>query len=186
MGNGDRPQLIGISGTFSSGKDTVAHYLVRDFGYSHVSTGDMVREVALAEHGSIERPVLHEVATAYRRQHGAGAFVEKALEKSRPLVVTGIRSLGEAKAIKAGGGLLLFVDAPVEVRYERMKSRLRDEETELSLEEFMKNEAKEMYSGPTDADFNIAGIKTMSDIVVQNILPLDEYIALVYNKLALK
>ncbi len=179
-------QLVGISGTFASGKDTVAEYLVRDFGFVHASTSDLVREVALRERGSVERPVLREVAEGYRKAHGAGVFVDMALEKPRPLVVTGIRSLGEAKAITQAGGILLFVDAPVEVRYQRMKSRLRDDETQLSLDEFVKNEEKEMYGGPSDADFNLRGIKALADVTIENTMPLDDYIALAYQKLGLK
>ena len=88
--------LIGIAGTFASGKDTVAEFLVRDFGYTHVSTGDMVRKVATEKYGSIERPVLVKTATELRYENGAGALVSEALKEARPLVITGIRSLGEA------------------------------------------------------------------------------------------
>lgn len=171
------PELIGIAGSFASGKDTIAHALEADYGFTHVSTGDMVREVAMRERGSIERPVLHEVATEHRFRDGAGVFVVHALEKPRPLVVTGIRSLGEAKALKAAGGVLLFIDAPVEVRYERMKARHRDAETELTLEQFKANEATEWHEGETDADFNLRDIKAMADIVLENVLPLEEFIA---------
>lgn len=136
MNTSNKPQLIGIAGSFASGKDTIAHALVADFGFTHISTGDMVREVALRERGSIERPVLHAVADEHRHRDGAGAFIKHALKKPRPLVVTGIRALGEAKELKSQGGLLIFVDAPVEVRYERMRARHRDKETELSLADF--------------------------------------------------
>lgn len=168
--------LIGISGTFGSGKDTLATHLVKNFGYTHVSTGDLVREVATRERGSVERPVLHDVADFHRKHDGAGYFVEEALKKPQPLVITGIRSLGEAKALKAAGGLLVFVDAPIELRYERMKARLRDDETKLSLEEFAFNEEKEMCSGPTDADFNIRGIHEMADTTLENTGDVDEFI----------
>ena len=179
-------QLIGISGTFASGKDTVAEFLVKDFDFTHVSTGDMVRKVAREKYGSIERPVLHKTATEMRYENGAGALVTEALKEKQPLVITGIRSLGEAKALKEAGGTLLFVDAPVEVRYERVKSRARDNEMSLSLDEFRANEEKELYAGPNDEDFNIRGVGEMADISVENILSLDEYIALVYSKLGLK
>lgn len=178
--------LIGISGTFASGKDTVAEFLVKDFGFTHVSTGDMVRKVAMEKYGSIERPVLHMTATELRYANGSGALVLEALKEKRPLVITGIRSLGEAKALKNAGGRLLFVDAPLEVRYERVKSRSRDNETALTLDEFKANEEKELYAGPNDEDFNIRGIGEMADIKVENTLPLDEYIQLVYSKLGLK
>ncbi len=186
MSTYNKPDLIGISGTFASGKDTIAEFLVRDFGFTHVSTGDMVRKVATEKYGSIERPVLVKTATELRYANGAGALVEEALKESRPLVITGIRSMGEAKALKAAGGILLFVDAPVEVRYQRVKSRQRDNETELTLQQFQANEEKEMYAGPNDEDFNIRGIGEMADIHIENTLPLDDYIALAYQKLGLE
>ncbi|MEO5499136.1 MAG: AAA family ATPase [Candidatus Saccharimonadales bacterium] len=170
------PELIGIAGSFASGKDTVAHALEADYGFTHVSTGDMVREAALRERGSIERPVLFEVADAHRHRDGAGIFVMHALEKPRPLVITGIRSLGEAKALKQAGGILLFIDAPVEVRYERMLARHRDSETGLTLEQFEANEHKEWHSGETDADFNLRDVKAMADLVMDNVVPMKEFI----------
>ena len=179
-------QLIGISGPFASGNDTVAEFLVKDFGFTHVSTSNMVRRAALAKYGSIERPILAKTATELRYENGAGALVTEALKESRPLVITGIRSLGEAKALKAAGGTLLFVDAPLEVRYKRVQSRSRDNETFLTLDEFKANEEKELYAGPNDEDFNIRAIGAMADVTVQNVLPLDEYIELVYTKLGLK
>lgn len=179
------PDLVGIAGSFASGKDTVAHALEADYGFTHVSTGDMVREVARRERGSIERPVLFAVADEHRHRDGAGVFVVHALEKPRPLVITGIRSLGEAKAIKAAGGLLLFIDAPPTIRYQRMKARHRDTETELTLEQFEANEQKEWHAGETDADFNLRDVKTMSDVVMDNVLPINEFILLAEKQLHL-
>lgn len=180
-----KTELIGIAGSFASGKDTIAHALEADYGFTHVSTGDMVRAAAMKERGSIERPVLHEVATEHRYRYGAGVFVEHALEKPRPLVITGIRSLGEAKALKVAGGVLLFIDAPVEVRYERMKARHRDAEIELTLDQFKANEATEWYEGDDDADFNLRDIKEMADVVMDNVLPINEFIAEVERRLSL-
>lgn len=180
------PQLIGIAGSFASGKDTIAHRLADDFGFTHVSTGDMVREIALRERDSIERPVLHEVADQHRKRDGAGIFVRHALQKPRPLVITGIRSLGEAKELKQHGGLLLFIDAPSEVRYERMRSRNRDAEVGLSLEQFRANEEQEWHQGESDADFNLRDIKAMADITIENTLPVDQLIAIVYAAVGLR
>lgn len=177
--------IIGIAGTLATGKDTVAERLAEQFGYTHVSTGDIVRELAMEEHGSIERPVLYEIAKAHRESEGAGFLVKHALQHEPPLVITGLRSLGEAKALKAGGGILLFVDAPIEVRYERMRSRQRDNETALTLEGFKQNEAKEWYAGPLDSDFNLRDIEKMSDIVIDNSLTLEPFLAMVFEKLEL-
>lgn len=185
MNTSAKPELIGIAGSFASGKDTVAHALEADYGFTHVSTGDMVREAAMRERGSIERPVLFEVADEHRHRDGAGVFVVHALEKSRPLVITGIRSLGEAKALKQAGGILLFIDAPAKVRYERMQARHRDAETELTLEQFEANEHKEWHSGETDADFNLRDVKAMADVVMDNVLPLKDFILQAEKQLSL-
>lgn len=176
MNTSAKPDLIGIAGSFASGKDTIAHVLEADYGFTHVSTSDMVRAAARRERESIERPVLFEVANQHRHRDGAGVFVLHALENPRPLVITGIRSLGEAKALKAAGGILLFIDAPAEIRYARMRSRRRDTETELSLEQFEANEQKEWHAGETDADFNLRDIKAMADHVLHNVLPIEEFI----------
>lgn len=178
-------QILGISGTFASGKDTIAKHLEQDKGYTHVSTGDMVRKVAQEKYGSIERPVLYKTATELRYENGAGALMLEALKESRPIVISGIRTLGEAKALQSAGGVLLYVDAPVEIRYERVKSRARDAETELTLDEFKQNEEKEMYAGPNDEDFNIRGIKDVADIIVENTMPLGEFIDMVDHKIGL-
>lgn len=183
MSTSNKPRLIGIAGSFASGKDTIAHRLVEDFDFTHVSTSDIVREIALKERDSIERPVLFEVAERHRKHDGAGVFVRHALQKPRPLVITGMRSLGEAKELKQHGGVLVFVDAPVEVRYERMRSRLRDAETGLSLEQFKANEKKEWHAGDSDADFNLGGIKAMADVTIENTLPVDDFITIVYAAL---
>lgn len=185
MSTSNKPQLIGIAGSFASGKDTIAHRLVADFDFTHVSTSDMVREVALRERDSIERPVLFEVADQHRKRDGAGVFVRHALQKPRPLVITGLRSLGEAKELKQHGGTLLFIDAPIEVRYERMRSRSRDGEVSLALDEFRANEEKEWHAGETDADFNLGGIKAMADVTIDNTLPVDNFVAIVYAALGL-
>lgn len=179
-------QIIGIAGTLASGKDTIAHHLVADHGYIHVSTSDMVRKIAMGKYGSIERPVLYTTAREFRYEYGAGAFVLEALKEPLPTVISGIRTLGEAKALLDAGGTLLYIDAPVETRYDRVKSRNRDRETELTLEQFKANEEKELYAGPNDEDFNIRGIRDIADIVVENTLPLDEFISLVYSRLQLR
>jgi len=174
---GNRIEVIGMAGMFASGKDTLADYLVEKHGYRHLSTGDMVREIAQEKHGSIERPVLFETAKELRETEGPGALVIEALKKGQPIVITGIRSLGEMNEIHKAGGIMVFVDAPLEIRYERMRSRSRDKEHMLSIEEFAANEQKEWYGGPLDSDFNLRDIKQHADIIIDSSVPLEEFIA---------
>ena len=90
------PPIVGLAGTFASGKDTLARDLVKRGHYVHFSTSDMVRAEASRLYGSTERPVLARTADELRHRDGAGVFAARALEMAgvRPVIVSGIRSLG--------------------------------------------------------------------------------------------
>lgn len=176
--------IIGLSGTFAAGKDVLANNLQDKFGLMHMSTGDIVREIAQMEKGSTERPVLQEVATELRQTYGGGILVQRAIDRYHNsirtyagVVITGIRSLGEAKEVKALDGKLVFIDAPIELRYQRMQERQRDQEAGLSFEEFKQREKKELNSGLSDADFNISKLKEIADITLENSGTLEDFYA---------
>ena len=178
------PEVIGLGGTFASGKDTLAEYLAQNFDFQHVSTGDIVRAVAQERYGNIERPTLQKTAIELRTENGSGVLVERALATgTRPIVLSGIRTAGEVAAIKAAGGVMMFVDADSEKRYERMRGRLRDGETELTLEEFLANEAKEVEVTASDADQNIGVVRSMSDIMLDNNGSKEEFFSSAIEKL---
>ena len=175
--------IIGIAGSFGSGKDTLADYLVAHQNYFHVSTGDLVRKESIKRHNSVERnPYLQETATYLRKNFGGGVLVERALDayakqkaKHKGVVITGIRSLGEAKAIQKAGGRLVFVDAPIDLRYARIQARQRDNESKVSLEHFKMSEQKENSQSDSDADFNIFKIKELADVQLSNDTDVDSF-----------
>lgn len=167
--------ILGLSGSISAGKDMLADHLQEKFGLMHISLGDIVREIAQAQHGSIERPILNKVATELRQTYGGSVLVERAIDRYHNsirnypgLVITGVRSLGELNAIKEQGGKIVYVDAPIEVRHKRNQDRQRDEEAKLTLEQFKAREETELYSGISDKDFNITKIGEMADIKLNN------------------
>lgn len=167
--------ILGISGTLSSGKNSLAEYLEQKFGLMHISTADMIREIAQAQHGSIERPILYQTANDLRKTYGSAVLVERAIDRYHNsirnyagVIVSDLRSTGEANKIKELGGKVVFVDAPIELRYERMKARQRDGESLVSFEEFKQNEQKELTSGMSDSDFNLTKIGEMADVKLQN------------------
>lgn len=181
--------IIGVTGTFASGKDTVAEVLEQEYKVLHVSTGDIVREKSMERHGSIERnPYLQETATYFRKEHGGDYFVREAykrfLEVSdayHGVVITGIRSLGEARAIHDLGGVLVQVNAPIEIRYQRMIARQRDEETKMTLDEFKASEANERTGGDDDASFNIDKLAEVADVRVENAGTFEEFKEKIYE-----
>ena len=185
--------IIGLSGTFASGKDTLAHHLLQKHNFMHVSTGDMVRAVAEAEYGNTERPTLVKTANELRDKRGPGVLAELALERYElyrggytGIVISGVRSLGEANAVQAKGGIILFTDAPIETRYERIKNRQRAHEEQLSLEDFKKSEELENHTVHDDpAVQDIAGVRELADIIVLNTDDVEAFCADAEQKLGL-
>jgi dephospho-CoA kinase len=171
--------VLGISGTFASGKGTLAAYLAKHYNLLNVSTSDMLAAEAMREFGNTDRPSKHAAGERLRRAQGGGVLAQIALDKlvsdktHDGIVVSDLRSLGEANVVKNAGGIIIFVDAPIELRYQRMTSRARDAETNITLADFKEREAREWCSGTTDADFNLGGIKTLADIQLTNDNTLD-------------
>lgn len=186
-------KIIGLSGTFASGKDTLAHHLVQKFNYLHISTGDMVRAVAESKYGNTERPTLQVTANELRESRGPGVLADLAMERYNDqkdeysgVVISGVRSLGEAKAIQDAGGTVVFVDAPVEVRYQRIQDRQRANEEDLSLDEFIKSEELEInkaHDNPAVQD--LIGVKERADLQLVNGHNIEEFFSDAENKLGL-
>lgn len=176
------PKIIGLAGALASGKDSLANYLVDHHQFCHVSTGDLVRQVAMKRYGSIERPILYKTANELRNERGHGVLGEMALEYydsvkdkyTGGLIVSGLRALAEAKAVKDAGGTIIYTDAPFERRYNWMKGRGRDKETEITPEEFKKREADE--NGGVNPAFNISSIKPFANTVIQNDGTFEEFL----------
>lgn len=171
----EKTLIVGLAGTFAAGKDIGAEYLEETYGLVAVSTGDMVRKIARKKYDSVERHILHKAADETRREKGAGVFVEEAIKEYRQLhvdkhgvVVSGIRSIGEAKTLLQLGGVLIFVDAPREVRFKRSTGRSRDGD-EKTLEAFIEQEEKELAGqGDDETVINLNGVRALADTIITN------------------
>jgi dephospho-CoA kinase len=177
------PEIVGVAGSGSAGQDTLAHFLVKEYGYAQASTSDMLRKISIAQYGNIERATLQIVGPAVRAERGAGALVIEGLEEPRPTIITSIRTLGEAKELKKAGGTLIFIDAEPKLRYERMIKRGRDGEANETFEKFMEITQKEQYAGPSDADYNLRDIKKIADISIDNNGTIEEFLSYAIEQL---
>lgn len=176
------PKIIGLAGTFASGKDSLARFLEEKYQIKHISTSDIVREFAQEKYGSIERPILYKTANELREARGAGVLSEIALERYASykekypggICVSGFRAWAEAEVVQKAGGLIVFTDAPERLRYERSISRARDNEKLSTFEEFLEREAAE--NGKVNSEFSIAGIKARADLVLDNDKDMESFL----------
>ncbi len=143
--------IIGITGTFCSGKGTIAEYLQTQ-GWGYVSLSDMLRQEARKQGRSLDRVELAKIGEELKRKIGPFALAQKALEymKEHPsphFVVESLRNLEEIRRFRKEKGFVLFsVDAPMEIRYKRELERKR--ENAGTPEEFKKREEAENSDNP--------------------------------------
>lgn len=174
--------IVGLAGLHASGKDALASFLETEYKFYHVSMGDITREEAMKRYGSIERPILYKTANEIRAVEGSGALGHRAKKRydavrekyPAGLVVSGFRTIAEAEAVREEGGIILYIDAPEKIRYERLVSRARAEEGVLSHEEFKKREDAE--NGGVDPAFSIIAVKDMADAIIPNETTIEAFI----------
>lgn len=168
--------IIGLTGENCSGKGTVAEYL-KSKGFYYLSLSDVIREELAAEGKDITRENLIEKGNELRGSFGPAALAKKTiekLEKDRNYVIDSIRNAAEAKEVKAQqNAFLIYVTAPAEVRFERMKARGRENDPQ-TLEAFKKIEELEMKNEEKTKQslleaFEIADRKMINDGSIENL-----------------
>ena len=135
--------LIGITGTNSSGKETVAEYLIKK-GFAHFSLSDELREIAKERGSDTTRETLIALGNELRKKYGEGELAKRVLKKIQgKAVVSSIRNLGEIKELKKQKNFILVnVDAKPQIRFKRAQKRNRLGDTK-TLKEFIAQEERE-------------------------------------------
>lgn len=145
----DKPRLIGLTGTNGAGKGEAAAYFVSK-GYAFFSLSDIVREELGRRGEALTRDNLIRTGNELRERFGPDVLARRTMDKVRgPAVIDSIRNTREVAYLRRREGfVLLALDAPVEVRFQRAAARGRDESAS-SLEEFRRKEAEERAGGET-------------------------------------
>ncbi|MGD2295073.1 MAG: AAA family ATPase [Candidatus Aminicenantes bacterium] len=165
-------RLIGLTGTNGSGKGEAADYFKKK-GFAYLSLSDLIRDELQKEKKEVTRDNLIQKGNQLREKYGPDILARRAIEKVKDkAIIDSIRNPFEVEFLrKHGKFILLAIDAPVELRYERAKRRGR-EESASSLEEFVQKEKEEMtgsengqqlYSCMTMADHIIINDGTLED-----------------------
>lgn len=172
-------RLIGLAGAAGSGKDMAAEIICREFEAENLSTGDLIRTITrhiyrLPPDFNPVRDQLFEVATFIRNEIDPATTVKLCILQAKELnielaLLSGLRTVGEADALKAAGGVIIGIDADPKLRYERIYSRQRDTESNKTYEEFLVQDAFE-NDGVSDsgAGRGIRYIVAGADVVIPN------------------
>ena len=161
--------IIGLTGSYCAGKDTVAEYLVKERRYAHYSLSDVIREEMKKAGIDTTRENLISFGTKLRTENGNGVLAKKVLAKiddSKNYCITSIRHPDEVKELQKNKRFVLInVDAPQKIRFERMLQRNRAGDPK-TFEDFVRLEKMESQSSGSGQQL----VKTarLADIVFIN------------------
>lgn len=166
--------VVGLAGKIGSGKTVVSDYLHLKYGADQMRFSCILMDILDRLHLPPEREYLQKIGHSLRTSLGedviVNAFSEDLKEnKSRIIIVDGIRYMNEVEMLrKFENNLLLYIDAPVEIRYNRCVRRGEKGEGELSFQEFMRAEKRETERHLDEiskiADYSITNTKSIEDL----------------------
>jgi len=169
-------RVIGIVGLPGSGKSEAAA-VASDLEMPVVTMGDVIRAACRERGLEITEETMGDVASELREQHGDGAIaarslplLESELAEHDTVVVDGIRSRAELTRFRDAFGEafeLVAVEAPFELRLERIRDRGRDSSAEARADLRQRDE-RELGYGMDDA-------LDSADIVVENTGSLEAF-----------
>ncbi|MFA7074059.1 MAG: AAA family ATPase [Endomicrobiaceae bacterium] len=161
--------IIGLTGSYCSGKDTVADYIVQNNGFLHFSLSDEIRFIMKAKNIESTRENLIVFGTKLRQEQGNDVLAKSVISKFEPgknYCITSIRHTQEVLRFKTIKNFVLVnVDAPQSLRFERMQRRKRSGDPE-TLEKFIELENKEAQSSGSGQQVSLCS--KMADITFVN------------------
>ncbi|MFH1426714.1 MAG: AAA family ATPase [Candidatus Kerfeldbacteria bacterium] len=160
--------VIGLTGPKLGGKGTTSAILQAELGAKAYTMSDILADICTRLHLEKSREHLIAVATGLRKTLG-NDILAQVLKKDvlsaqdEIAVIDGIRMRSEIDLFKdIPGFTLVFIDAPLKMRYGRATTRgEKVGETELSFEEFTKEE-----EAPTETE--VSSFRGQAAFVIEN------------------
>ncbi len=170
---------IGLTGTIACGKEAVASLLV-EVGLIYFSLSDAVREEA--SRCGLSKPSrsdLQDLGNDLRRAYGREVLAQRTLARVRDsraehAVIDGIRNLYEIDSFRRNTCFLLVaVDAPLEIRFSRLRERQRPGDPE-TYEDFIEADSRDRGEGEDESGQQVGDCIKNADFSIWNTGSLDD------------
>lgn len=165
--------IIGISGRIAAGKETLTQFL-RDKGIKYFETRQVLIQILKEQGKEITRSNMQDLGDRLRKDGGAGALMQKILERinyqDENWIIDSLRNSGEAEFLRKKLGknfILISVDAPREIRFKRMKARMKQADNS-NWEEFLKVDERDNFDKENPMGQQTGKLIEMSDYVIVN------------------
>ena len=162
--------IIGVTGFFAAGKDSCAAYLEQR-GFGHLSLSDIIRQELEQCGEELNIANLTRTGNELRRRFGFDVLAQRALRRmtaGENYVVTSIRHPDEVRALRGAARpfVMLFIEAPQRLRFERSQQRGRAGD-EATFEAFAAAERAQL-DGSDPATQQLRACRQLADQVLDN------------------
>jgi len=167
-------KVVGLTGTMGSGKQTVMNIMLKKVSAYHVTLSDVIRGEIEKKHGYLNRTTLQDMGNEMRQKYGSHILALLAVEylprDKEMIIVDGLRHPHEVEYLKQKFGSafhMIAVDAPLEVRFERVQKRA-DMKDPRALDSFKEADKRDKGEGEPPHGQHVAECVKMADFVINN------------------
>ncbi|MBU5537594.1 MAG: AAA family ATPase [Candidatus Aenigmatarchaeota archaeon] len=175
-------KIIGLTGTIGSGKDVAREILEKKFNTVSVKLSDLLDYSSLKKRGiNITRKIQQDLGDQLRQKYGTHVLAKIAIEfmkkNDNVKIIDGIRNPGEVDFLRQKFGedfKLIAIDAPQQIRFERIVKRNRPTDPK-NWEEFVAADERDQGKNQPEYGQQVKKCIEMSDVVIQNDGSLEEF-----------
>lgn len=166
--NNQKQIVIGIAGPMGAGKGTVTTYLMQQYHALNLRYSGILQDILRRLDLPYQREALADLAEALRTTFGADVLSRALVgdvQRSHAaiVVIDGIRKKDELDVLRTlPGFVFVYVDAPLELRYERIHQR--DEKIDDRTKTFEEFVADQQHA----ADRDVPTLRQYADHVIDN------------------
>lgn len=169
-------KVIGVTGTIVCGKEYIKELIVKKFDSYQVSLSGAIRgEMEKKKLGrEFSRKTLQDMGNELRQKYGAHILAKVSTEfmpRAKPvMIVDGIRNPGEVEYLKKtykNDFILVGVDAPQRLRFERVQKRNRPLDPK-TWEDFVALDERDQGKDEPPYGQQVRKCIEMADILIEN------------------
>lgn len=165
-------QVLILLGKARSGKDTVADFLAKKFGFKKFVFSSVLEKELVKQGKKVSKKSMALLGDELRKKHGMGIVAKKLLKKvllkpeEKKIVFVGARSVKEIELIKEKfpHAKLVLIEAEEKERFERRSELDPDDLNEFSLRDKTDEEKKGMNKVFLLADYKIENNGSVTDL----------------------
>lgn len=162
-------QVLILLGKARSGKDTIADFLVKEFGFRKFVFSSVLEEELKKQGKEITKKNMALLGDELRKEFGMNIVAKKLLEKvfeEKKIVFVGARSLEETELIKEKfpQAKLVLVEAEEKKRFNRRNELDENDLKSFSERDLIDSEKKGMEKVFALSDFKLENNSSLSDL----------------------